>query len=86
MSDSESNEGRVVDPDEIQIPKEIAERLNSLIDAGRVVMMVGDEKNVHPMPLPAIFQEMFSILGDIDRRLTKLETGGVRPSSIIVPN
>lgn len=85
MSDSESNEGRVVDPDEVQIPKEVAEKLNTLIDAGRVIMMVGDEKNVRPMLLPDIFQEMFSILGDMDARLTKLERGE-RPSGLIVPN
>ena len=44
-----------------------------LVDAGTVVMMVGSEKELRPMTVPQIFQEIFAILGDLDRRTTALE-------------
>lgn len=56
-----------------------------LVDAGRVIMMVGGPQAMRPMSLPQVFQEIFAILGDIDRRLTALEKGE-RPSGLIIPD
>lgn len=77
-----------IDPTEVQIPEEVARRLSldMLIDAGRVLMMVGNDKEARPMTLPQIFQEIFAILGDIDKRLVALENPGERPSGLIIPN
>ena len=91
MSDSESIENpvtpadRVLDPDEVQIPREVQERINNLIDAGRVVMIVGDGDTARPMTLPQLFQEMFAILGDLDNRLSKMESGRT-PGGLVLPN
>lgn len=77
---------KVLDPDQVQIPKEVAEKMNNLIDASRVLMMVGDEREARPMTIPQIMQEMFGIIGDLDRRLMALEDPSQRPSSLILPN
>ena len=77
-----------IDPTEVQIPEEVAKRLSPdmLIDASRVLMMVGTEKEARPMTMPQIFQEIFGILGDLDRRLMALENPSERPSGLIIPN
>ena len=77
-----------IDPTEVQIPEEVAKRLSpdTLIDASRVLMMVGTEKEARPMSMPQVFQEIFAILGDIDKRLVALENTGTRPSGLILPN
>ena len=77
-----------IDPTEVQIPEEVARRLSPdmLIDASRVLMMVGTEKEARPMTIPQIFQEVFAILGDIDKRLQAIENPGTRPSGLILPN
>ena len=56
-----------------------------LIDGAKVYMLVGDERQQVPMPLPAIFQQMFGILGDLDRRLMELEAN-VKKSPIVTIN
>lgn len=65
----------VLDPTEVQVPEEVARRLSPdmLVDAGKVVMMVGSEKELRPMTVPQIFQEIFAILGDLDARVQALE-------------
>jgi hypothetical protein len=77
-----------IDPTEVQIPREEAEKLsaNQLIDAARVLMMVGTAQEARPMTVPQIFQEVFAILGDIDKRLMALENPSERPSGLILPN
>jgi hypothetical protein len=91
MSDEETTPEitpEAIDPTEVQIPEEVAKRLSPdmLIDASRVLMMVGTEKEARPMSMPQVFQEIFAILGDIDKRLQALENPGTRPSGLIVPN
>jgi hypothetical protein len=54
-------------------PTEVFARPNHLVDGQNVIIMVGDEQRQTPMPLPAIFQQMFGILGDLDKRLMALE-------------
>ena len=77
-----------IDPTEVQIPEEVASRLSPdmLIDASRVLMMVGNEKEARPMSMPQVFQEIFTILGDIDKRLMALENPNTRTSGLILPN
>lgn len=77
-----------IDPTEVQIPEEVAKRLSPdmLIDASRVLMMVGTDKQARPMSMPQVFQEIFTILGDIDKRLMALENPTERPSGLIIPN
>ncbi len=55
------------------------------IDAGQVIILVGNPntKQAIPMPLPAVFEQLFGILGDIDRRLTALEGSPKEKSKII---
>lgn len=79
---------QTLDPDQVLIPKDVAERLSPdiLIDASRVLMMVGDEQQARPMTIPQIMQEMFGILGDLDRRLSALENPSERPSGLILPD
>jgi hypothetical protein len=79
---------KVLDPDQVQIPEEVARRLSPdmLIDASRVLMMVGDEREARPMTIPQIMQEMFGIIGDLDKRLMALEDPSRRPSGLILPN
>lgn len=90
MSDEEESKitPEAIDPTEVQIPEEVAKRLSPdmLIDASRVLMMVGTEKEARPMSMPQVFQEIFAILGDIDKRLQALENPGSRPSGLIIPN
>lgn len=76
-----------IDPTEIQVPEEVARRLSPdmLIDAGKVVMMVGSDKEVRPMTVPQIFQEIFAILGDLDSRVRALEDKK-SDSRLILPN
>ena len=75
-------EETVREPDAvIEPPKD-----EKLIDASRVFMMVGDERGARPMSLPQIFQEMFAILGDVDKRLRGLENPKERPSGLILPD
>ena len=59
--------------------------LPKFVDGGNVIVMVKTETEVVPMPLPVIFEEMFKILGDLDRRLTALQ-GNKEDSRIILPN
>jgi hypothetical protein len=54
-------------------PTEVFERPKHLVDGQNVIILVGDEQRQTPMPLPAIFQQMFGILGDLDRRLMAIE-------------
>ena len=90
MSEEEKPEitPEAIDPTEVQIPEEVARRLSPdmLIDAAKVVMMVGNDNQVRPMTVPQIFQEMFAILGDVDKRLKALEDPSKRPSGLILPN
>ena len=67
MGEVEDKTETVVEPAEVIEPKE------RLIDGAKVYMLVGDEQRQTPMPLPAIFQQMFGILGDLDSRLMELE-------------
>lgn len=53
-------------------PEEVIES-RKLIDGGNVIVLVGDEQRQIPIPLPDIFQQLFSILGDLDKRLMALE-------------
>ena len=53
-------------------PEEVIEP-RKLIDGGNVIVLVGDEQRQIPIPLPDIFQQLFSILGDLDKRLMALE-------------
>ena len=98
MSDAKSFEDAVMEEDRAEAEQrtneanldqdvqELGKRMSEMmIDASRVLMMVGDGNTARPMSVPQIFQEMFSILGDIDHRLNKLEKGE-RPSGLIVPN
>ena len=57
---------------------QVAEVEPTIIDAGTVVLIVGDEKQQIPMPLPAVLQQLFAILGDLDRRLMDLEANNKR--------
>jgi hypothetical protein len=54
-------------------PTEVIPAPRKLIDGGNVIILVGDERGQTPMPLPAVFQQLFAVLGDLDRRLTALE-------------
>jgi hypothetical protein len=67
MSEEKTVEETVVEPTEVIPPP------RKLIDGASVIILVGDEQRQTPMPLPAIFQQLFGILGDLDRRLTALE-------------
>lgn len=75
----------VVGPTEV--PEEETGRATKglLVDAGTVVMMVGSEKELRPMTVPQIFQEIFAILGDLDRRVQALETNNSE-SRLILPD
>ena len=53
--------------------------------ARRCILLVGDERQQVPMPLPAVFQQMFGILGDLDRRLMELEANA-KKSPIVTLN
>ena len=88
MSEEVEITPEAIDPTEVQIPEEVAKRLSPdmLIDASRVLMMVGTEKEARPMTMPQVFQEIFGILGDLDRRLMALENPSERPSGLIIPN
>ena len=45
-----------------------------LIDGGTVVMMMAVEgQGIIPIPIPAVFQQLFSIFNHIDQRLLKVE-------------
>ena len=79
MGEVEDKTETVVEPAEVIEPKE------RLIDGAKVYMLVGDEQRQTPMPLPAIFQQMFGILGDLDRRLMELEANA-KKSSIVTLN
>ncbi len=58
-----------------------------LIDGGTVVMMMAVEgKGLIPVPIPAIFQQLFGILNHMDQRLVKLEEGKQDESRIITLN
>lgn len=78
MGEPETTE-TVVEPTEVIVPKE------KLIDGAKVFMLVGDERQQVPMPLPAIFQQMFGILGDLDRRLMAIEENS-KKSPIVTLN
>ena len=77
--ETEDKTETVVEPAEVIEPKE------RLIDGAKVYMLVGDEQRQTPMPLPAIFQQMFGILGDLDRRLMELEANA-KKSPIVTLN
>lgn len=55
------------------------------IDGGQVLIMVGDPQTgkMMPIPLPAVFEQLFGVLGDMDRRLQELEAGRPEESRII---
>lgn len=76
-----------VEHDEVVEPTEVIEPApkDRLIDGAKVYMLVGDEQRQTPMPLPAIFQQMFGILGDLDRRLMAMEENA-KKSSIVTLN
>jgi len=78
----------VVEPTEV-IEPELLARANAerdrLIDGAKVFMLVGDERQQVPMPLPAVFQQMFAILGDLDRRLMEVEANA-KKSPIVTLN
>jgi len=67
---------------EVIEPTEVIPAPRKLIDGASVIILVGDEQRQTPMPLPAIFQQLFGILGDLDRRLMDLEET-TRNNSII---
>ena len=77
--ETEDKTETVVEPTEVIAPKE------RLIDGAKVFMLVGDERQQVPMPLPAVFQQMFGILGDLDRRLMDLEENS-KKSPIVTLN
>jgi hypothetical protein len=58
---------------EVVEPTEVIPAPRKLIDGGNVIILVGDERGQTPVPLPAVFQQLFAVLGDLDRRLTALE-------------
>jgi len=72
---------------EVVEPTEVIEPApnDRLIDGAKVYMLVGDERQQVPMPLPAVFQQMFAILGDLDSRLMELEKN-VTKSPILTLN
>lgn len=55
------------------------------IDGGQVLIMVGDPQTgkMMPIPLPAVFEQLFGVLGDMDRRIQELEAGRPAESRII---
>jgi hypothetical protein len=54
-------------------------------DAGKVIMLVGDPSGVTiPMPIPAVFQQLFGIIADLDRRLMELEAKEPQEKSRII--
>lgn len=56
----------------------------ALIDAGNVLILIKTEDGkAMPIPLPAVFEQLFGVLGDIDQRLIKLEAGPKEESRII---
>lgn len=81
MGEPEDKTETVVEPTEVIEPAPN----DRLIDGAKVYMLVGDEQRQTPMPLPAIFQQMFGILGDLDRRLMALEEK-TQKSSIVTLN
>lgn len=70
---------------EVENKTETEEKPDRLIDGANVFMLVGTEHQQVPMPLPAVFQQMFAILGDLDRRLMALEEK-TQKSSIVTLN
>ena len=74
-----------VEHDEVVEPIEVIAPKDRLIDGAKVYMLVGDEQRQTPMPLPAIFQQMFGILDDLDRRLMAMEENA-KKSSIVTLN
>lgn len=58
----------------------------AFIDGGQVLIMVGDPQTgkMMPIPLPAVFEQLFGVLGDIDQRLIKLEQGSQEDESRII--
>lgn len=87
MSDEKLIEGEVEERRDATVEALAASQEESkpFVDAGRVIMMVGGPESMRPMTLPQVFQEIFAILGDIDKRLAALEKGE-RPSGLILPN
>lgn len=79
MGEPEDKTETVVEPTEV-IPAP-----RKLIDGANVIILVGDEQRQTPMPLPAIFQQLFGILGDLDRRLMDLEEN-TKKSPIVTIN
>lgn len=55
------------------------------VDAGNVLIMVGNPATgkAMPVPLPAVFEQLFGILGDMDQRLIALE-GKVKDENRII--
>jgi hypothetical protein len=78
-------EPEVKEPDEVIVPEEVQDAPGGLIDGGRVLIMVGDptSRRAIPMTLPDVFQQLFAILGDLDKRLAKLEGSPTEESRII---
>lgn len=67
------------------VPVTTSESEVDFIDAGRVLIMVGDPQTGKGMPisLPVVFEQLFGILADLDRRLMELEAGPKEKSRII---
>lgn len=83
MSDDTMNpahKSEVVDPTEVSEPAPG----DRLIDGAKVIMIVGDERQAVPMALPDVFQQMFAILGDLDRRLMALEEKKQKSSIVTI--
>lgn len=76
---------QTAEPPEVLDFQEPNQKDLDFVDAGRVLILVGDpaSKTALPMPLPAVFEQLFGILGDLDRRLMALEGEPKEKSKII---
>lgn len=62
----------------------VKEAEDKMVDAGNVlILMTTADGTPMPIPLPAVFEQLFGVLNDIDERLMALEQPQEEKSRII---
>lgn len=62
-------------------PTEAKPEEQMFIDGGQVLILVGDPSTgkAMPLPLPAVFEQLFGVIGHMDERIQALEAALAEP-------